>query len=203
MRSEIGKYACEHGVASTARVFTRRLEKPVSETTIRSIRNTYQKELRTKRSADDCEVSVLPSKKRGRRVLLGQELDEKVQLYLRKVREGGGAVLSRIAMAAARRILLKCDRGMLSEFGGPVELNKSWARSLLHRMKFVQRKATTAKSKHTAADFVQVKRAFLEEVVATVTMEGIPADLILNWDCTGIKFVPCSSWTSEAQDEWR
>ena len=58
MRSEIGKYACEHGVASTARVFTRRLEKRVSKTTIRSIRNAYQKELRMKRSADDCEVSA-------------------------------------------------------------------------------------------------------------------------------------------------
>jgi hypothetical protein len=28
-------------------------------------------------------------------------------------------------------------------------------------------------------------------------MEEIPADLILNWDQTGIKFVPCSSWTME------
>ena len=30
VRSEIGKYACQHGVASAARVFSRRLEKTVS-----------------------------------------------------------------------------------------------------------------------------------------------------------------------------
>ena len=130
--------------------------------------------------------------------MLRQELDEKVQLYLKKVREGGGPVSTTIATAAACGILLKCNQGMLSEFDGPVQvqINKYWTRSLLQWMKFAQHKATTVKSKHTVAVFEQVKRGFLE-VVATVTMEEILADLILNWDQTGIKFVPCSSWTME------
>ena len=76
-------------------------------------------------------------------------MDMKVQMYLKKVREGGGVVLTRIAMAAARGIVLTCDRSLLVKFGGHVELIKHWAYSLLHRMKFVQRKVTTAKSKHT------------------------------------------------------
>ena len=147
VHSEIGKYACQHGVVSAARVFSQRLEKTVSETTVRSIRNAYREELRKKRSrAGNDEVSILPSKKHGRRVLLGQELDKKVQLYLKKVREGGGAVSSRIAMAAAHRILMKCNRGMLSEFGGPVQLNNDWARSLLKRMQFVQRRPPQQKA---------------------------------------------------------
>ena len=36
---------------------------------------------------------------------LGEHLDSKVQLYLEKVREGGGAVSARIAMAAGHGIL--------------------------------------------------------------------------------------------------
>ena len=70
-----------------------------------------------------------------------------------KVREGGGVVSARIAIAAARGIVLTCYRSLLVEFGGQVEfgwhveLSKHWACSLLHRMKFVQRKITTAKSK--------------------------------------------------------
>ena len=41
------------------------------------------------------------------------------------------------------------------------------------------------------------------DVVEAVTMEDIPAELILNWDQTGIKLVPCSSWTMEKQGEKR
>ena len=163
VRAEIGKYACHHGVAAAARFFSRRLDKKVSETTVRSIKTAYVKlGVQQKRGAEDeGEITALPLKKRGRPALLGQELDTHVQMYLKKVREGGGAVSARIAMAAARGILLKCDRTKLAEFGGPVQLNRHWAHSLLKRMKFVQRKATTAKSKQTAANFTDLKKRSL------------------------------------------
>ena len=148
-------------------------------------------------------MTVLPAKKRGRPVLLGEDLDGKVQLYLKKVREGGGVVSARIAMAAARGILLSCDQTKLVEFGGHVELNRHWAYSLLSRMKFVKRKVTTAKSKYSIAGFAQLKEAFLEDVVATVQMEEIPPELILNWDQTGIKIVPSNTWTMDKQGSKR
>ena len=124
--------------------------------------------------------------------MLGQELDTKVYL-----RQGGGALSARIVMAAARGILLKCDRTKLAEFGGRVEINRHWVHSLLTCMKFVQRKATTAKSKETDTNFAELKKSFLTDVKATVTMEEIPPDLILNWNQTGIKIVPCSTWTMD------
>ncbi len=62
-------------------------------------------------------------------------------------------------------------------------------------MKSVQRKATTAKSKQTDANFAELKKSFFADVVATVTMEQIQPKLILNWDQTGIKILPCSTWT--------
>lgn len=104
---------------------------------------------------------------------------------------------ARIVMAAPRGILLKCDRTKLAEFGGHVEINRHWAHSLLTCMKFVQRKATTAKSKETDANFAELKKSFLADVKATVTMEQIPPDLILNWNQTGIKIVSCSTWTMD------
>ena len=132
-------------------------------------------------------------------MLLRDDLDMKVQMYLKKVREGGGVVSVRIAMAATRGIVLTCDRSLLVKFGGHVELSKHWAYSMLHRMKFVQRKVTTAKSKHTIADFTWLKEEFLQDVVATVEMEEIPPELILNWDQTGIKIVPSNTWTTDQQ----
>ena len=95
--------------------------------------------------------------------------------------------------SAARAILLKYSTSLLVELGGPVELNRYWAHSLLKWMTCVQRKATTSKSKNTITNFAELKEVFLDGVVEAVTMEGIPAELILNWDQTGIKLVPCLS----------
>jgi hypothetical protein len=136
-------------------------------------------------------------KPRGRPLLLGQELDAKVQLYLRKLRETGGVVTSRIAMAAARGIVLKCAREKLLEFGGHIELKRSWAESLLTRMNFVQRKITTAKSKQSSAEFSSLKKSFLDDVTTTVIMESVPPELVLNWDQTGVQVLPASTWTLE------
>ena len=81
--------------------------------------------------------------------LLGNDLDHKVQVYLKKLREEGEAGSAQIVMAAARGILLRCNCSVLEEFGRPIQLNRYWAHSLLKRMPFVQQEATTSKSKHT------------------------------------------------------
>ena len=204
VRADIGRYACFHGLAAAARYFSRKLGHRVSETTVHLIKKAYLEGKKEKRAAeDDGDVTVLPPKKHGKPVLLGEDLDRKVQLYLKKVREGGGVVSARIAMAAARGILLSYDRIQLAEFGGHAELNRHWAYSLLSRMKFVKRKVTTAKSKHLIAGFAQLKEAFLDDVVATVQMEEIPPELILNWDQTGIKIVPSNTWTMDKQGSKR
>ena len=180
------------------RVFSHRLRERVSESTVRSIRDAYRQELRKRsREDDEEEMSALPTKKRGKHVMLGEDLNKKVQMYIKKTRESGGAVSVRSIVAEARGIVLKLDHSLLAELGGPVTLNRHWARSLLRRMKFVQRKATTAKSKYTVENFAEIKKAFLQDVVSVVTMEEVPPELILNWDQTGIKLVPCSSWTME------
>ena len=141
VRAEIGKYASQHGIASMAKFYTRKLGHSVSESTAYSLKKAYLQSVREKRAVDDeGDVRLLPMKKRGRPVLLGEMLDMKVQQYLKRVREGGGVVSARIAMAAARGILLSCNRSRLVEFGGDVELNRQWAYSLLKLVKFVKRK---------------------------------------------------------------
>ena len=106
-------------------------------------------------------------------------------------------------LRAARGIHLKCNPSLLVQNGGPVDLNKFWAHSLMKRMNFVQRKATTSKSKSSLVDFEEKKAEFLKAVAEAVVMEEIPAELVLNWDQTGIKLVPSSVWTMERQGEKR
>ena len=189
-RSQIGKYASQHGATAASRYFSLKLKKTVSRSTVKSMKKAYEAELRKRRRCDVAgfeEITDLPVMKRERKLLIGEDLDQNVQLYLRKVQEGGGAVLARIATAAARGILRKCNRSMLAENGGPIQLNRHWAHSLLKRMKFVQRKATTSMSKHAMTNFEEQKREFFSDVATTV----------------GIRLVPSSTWTMERRGEHR
>ena len=199
-RASIGKYASQHGTTAAAALFTRRLKSKVSLSSVQSIKKAYLRRIKERRKAGgDENIKSLSHMKRGRPLLLGERLDTMVQKYLKKVREGGGVVTARVAIAAARAIILTQDRSQLIELGGHIELTQAWAYSLLCRMKFVKRKATTAKSKFSNANFAEVKKEFLNDLAAVVELEEIPPQLVLNWDQTGIKLVPVSSHTMDRQ----
>ena len=137
-------------------------------------------------------IRTLPEKGRGRPLLLGKYLDKKLQLCVKKVKEGNAVVSSKVVMAAACGILKVYGRhaeaGLEDEEAGSglgyIRLNRHWAYSFLRRLNYVKRKATTAKSKYSVADFSEIKVSFLRLAVETVTMEEIPPGLILNWDQT-------------------
>jgi len=126
-------------------------------------------------------------------LLLGERIDSMVQAYIRKVQEGGGEVSSDLVIGAATRMLKALDKKGLREH---LELDRFWAHLLLKRMKFVQRKGTTAASKFSADNFAEKKEQFL---VTIVKIEEIPPELILNRDRTGMKVVPSYSWTKHVQ----
>ena len=169
------------------RYFSRKIGKFVSQSTVKSIKKAYTEQLKKRPCGSEEPVDHLPPKKRGRKVLIGSEVDENVQAYVRQVQEAGGSVSSKIVIAGAKGILLPYNCLFLSDYGGPVALNRSWACSLLTRMKLVQRKGTTAKSKHSIQHFDRLKHDFLEELKTIVRMEEVPTELIMNWDQTGMK----------------
>ena len=100
--------------------------------------------------------SYLSNHEVDRPLLLGY-LDSKVQLHLKKVREIGGTINTRIAMSAARGLVLHYNPSLLKEHSGHAELSRNWALSLLEQMKFVKRRATIF-------DFREKKQAFLRKV---------------------------------------
>ena len=61
-------------------------------------------------------------------------------------------------------------------------------------MGFVKRRVST-KAKMSVAKFESFKAQFLFDIQVITTMEDIPEDLIINWDQTGIHYVPISNWT--------
>ena len=102
----------------------------------------------------------------------------------------------RIVIAAAKGIILAKDRSLLSDHGGPIDLTKPWAVSLMNRVGLVSRKGTKG-VKSLQKDFERLKSVYLVE---RLRMEHNIADnLVINWDQTGSNFVSVSDWTVEQE----
>ena len=64
----------------------------------------------------------------------------------------------------------------------------------LNRLGYVKRRSSS-KAKVTVPEFEAYKSQFLYDVKAIMEMEEIPKELVINWDHTGIHYVPVSNWT--------
>ena len=166
----------------------------------------YENELKKKSKSAVCREEVivesLPMKKRGRPPLLGENNDSCLRKLLVSMRSRGAPVGTSIVIGVGRRIMLKRDRSSLEEFGGTVQLNKEWAKSVLRRMGFTKRRANS-KAKILPGNFIEIKEQYLMDIKSVVTMEEIPCELILNWDQTAMKIVPSSQWTMEKKGNKR
>ena len=109
-----------------------------------------------------------------------------------------------MVMAAAEGIVRAHDRSLLAENDGDIKITTTWAISLLSRMGYVKRKATTKSTPGMSEDrFLQMKSRFLKQISSTVILRDIPDKLVLNLDQTGIKIIPLSEWTMAAKGSRR
>ena len=150
-----------------------------------------------KKTGAECsqdKVCDLPSKKLGRPFLIGEEADRQLQEYVRYLCATGSAVNTTVVIASAEGILLSIDTNILKR----VTLTKDWAKSLLFRMALVKRRVNS-EAKVDVEKFEALKQGFLLDIKLIVSLEEIPPDLIINWDQTGINYVPVGSWTMEKE----
>ena len=100
-----------------------------------------------------------------------------------------------VVMAGTQGIILSGDATKLQLHGEHINITKSWARSLLIRMGFVNRKCLNAgKVPVEIIMFKELKDVFLADIVAEVIMNDIPDELIFNWDQTGLSIIPTGEW---------
>ena len=86
-RCEVGKKAAEMGVTSAIRYYKRKFpDLPLTEPTVRRIKNAYLEELKEKSLEQVEKLKELPFKKRGRPLYIGEELDKQVQAYVKETR---------------------------------------------------------------------------------------------------------------------
>ena len=91
----------------------------------------------------------MPLKRQGRPLLVGEDLDKKVQAYLKDLQSRGCVVNTSIAIAVGTGIVMN-DTSFISQLGStsiPITLTKDWAKYLLKRMGFVKRRSNTKSMK--------------------------------------------------------
>lgn len=71
--------------------------------------------------------------------MLGIKLDDQLQQKIVSLRAQQASINCHVVLGVARALLLKHSKSSLSEFGGPIKLEKEWARQLLQRMGFSKR----------------------------------------------------------------
>ena len=154
-KAMIGKRAAEHGVAATVCHYIKDFPN-LKENTVRDWRKAYRLELKKRVRNGSEGITELPLKKRGRPLLLGEQLDKQLQAYLTSFRESGAVVNTAIAMACAEGIVRSADSNLLAVNGGHILITKDLAKNMLRRMGFVKCRAST-KAKVTVEDFEEKK----------------------------------------------
>ena len=93
-KAEIGKRAAEHGVITTVRYYASKLPEPLKESSVWTWKNVYTKEKQRlrKEGKDSTTIEELPSIKRGRPYLLGDDMEMQVRAYLTALRANGAVV---------------------------------------------------------------------------------------------------------------
>jgi len=161
-RYAIGKRAAEHGVMATIRYYAKRFPHlALKETTVRRIKNAYLLELKSNPRAepDNKTVPELPCKKKGRPLLIREELDKQVRDYLHVLRKNGTPVNTAIVIACGQGIVKSKDANLLAANDGTISLSKNWAKYVLKRMGWVKRRSST-KAKVVVQNFDEIKQIF-------------------------------------------
>ena len=153
----MAKYAINNGNKAVIEHYSWEFRVQLKENTLSTWESRYYegiKRLSKNRQfaeSDEIVVTTLPSLKQGRPLLVGDTLDYQVQSYVHATQRTGGMVTTTMVFAAGEATVKTHNKKLLANaeigdkaFGGPIKLTRYWAKSLVDRMCFVKRKATTA-----------------------------------------------------------
>ena len=116
-KAQIGRKALENGVATLHKHFQ------VSKRAVFE-RGGTPTDQKSRSVVDIVTISELPEKKKGRPLLLGEELDQQVKAYLTSFCENGAVINTAIIIACAEGIVKSKDSNLLACNGGNISLTK-------------------------------------------------------------------------------
>ena len=125
-------------------------------------------------------------------------MDDQVKSYVQYLRNKGTPVNTAVVLGITSGIMKSHDSSLLASNGKHIVLGKSWAKHLLSRMGYVKKRGNTA-TKVAISNLEEVKQQFLLDIKVVVEIEEIPSELVINWNQTGINYVPSDSYTMEKE----
>ena len=138
-RFGMGKYTTVNGATNAVKRFKKtHPHLTFAESTTRKLRDRYNDNTKQKRAVDN----KIPRLKRGRSLVLGAVLDEKMRHFSLQLRKKGGVVNTVVAVATAKALIARSSDEYLKLID--LELT-TWAKSLFKLMGFCKRAATTSK----------------------------------------------------------
>ena len=143
---------------------------------MRGFKSRVEKELEiaTKKKIDPREkLSIQPQ---GRPLMLGDEIDKKVQLYIQQLSQRGGVISRNIAVSVAT-FLLERDESF-----GKVKITETWAKSLLKRMRFVRRAKASSTVEIPEGARKEIEYQYLYQIVNGIEKWDVHPDLVVNFD---------------------
>ena len=125
-------------------------------------------------------MEVVPKRKRGRPTLLPEEIDQKVMIMIKKMRESGSVINYSIITAVATGIIIANDRTLLKENSGAITLGIKWCESISKWLGYVERKAATAEPLIVPGLIKEIGLTFYNDINEIVQAHAIPAEMIVN-----------------------
>ena len=119
---------------------------------------------------------------------MGDTLDKQVQCYVCATHSTGGMITTIVVLAAGEAVVWPHNKKLLHNDGSPIKLTRHWAKSLLDRMCFVKRKATTS-AKVDLSCFAELKEQYLLDIKVVVKMAKV---------C----FQPGPPYTGKRHEKW-
>ena len=133
----IARRGIENGVTRTIRQYNKNLQgRKLRESTVRTWITQYKKQLAMRKALGDEDllaalIGQLEQKRRGRPLLLGEQLDRYTREYIAELRRNGGIINAQIVSSAALGIVKNFDANLLQSNGGHISCSQEWAKGLL------------------------------------------------------------------------
>ena len=178
---KIAKYANTHGFISTVSLFKQDFP-DLKESTVCPWVAKYRSEVKK------TSGSVQISERRGRPLLLPEELDTKLHKFITSTRTAGETINKHVIYG----ILMGLIKSDLSCVGCYLDfaITNGWLQSLYRWMGFTRRIVTTSRPAITKVAWLEVKSKFLHDIVSSIVENEIPDKLMINVDQTPSKFAP-------------
>ena len=123
-----------------------------------------------------------------------------VKDYIFALRSGGSPVNGAIVAGVVHAMLSVEDPSRLHENGGDIDCYKrSLIQSLYRRYNLVKRRGTSGRAVIDVDDMNATKSKFVKECEELILAHGIPPELIVNYDETGLPICPVGEYTMEVK----